>query len=188
MPGISALTIETPRLLLRPPQLEDLDGWSALMADAEAERFIGGPRDRHDAWIELMAVAGAWSLQGFCFFSVIEKSSGRWIGRLGPLMPEGWPGPEMAWALVRDVWHQGYATEGVTAAIDWVFEHLAWTEIIHIIDPANTASEALARKLGSHNRGPGQRPALERGKQVNIWGQTRAEWMARATGHTAICK
>ena len=27
--------LETPRLVLRPPRLEDLDGWAALAADAE---------------------------------------------------------------------------------------------------------------------------------------------------------
>jgi RimJ/RimL family protein N-acetyltransferase len=179
MTNISSLCIETPRLLLRPPRMEDFDGWAVMMADPEGSRFISGPQPRSVAWHGFMAVAGCWALQGFCFFSVIEKSSGRWIGRLGPLMPEGWPGPEVGWALVRDVWHQGYATEGVTAAINWVFDHLGWTEVIHVIAPENHASQALARKLGSHPRGPGRLPAPAQDIRVDIWGQTRAEWTAR---------
>jgi len=35
-------TLETERLLLRPPIEADLDGWAELMADAESSRFIGG--------------------------------------------------------------------------------------------------------------------------------------------------
>lgn len=40
--------------------------------------------------------AGAWTIRGFSMFSVIEKDSGQWIGRLGPWQPEGWPGTEVA--------------------------------------------------------------------------------------------
>ncbi len=179
MTSVSSLCIDTPRLLLRPPRMEDFDGWAGMMADAEGSRFISGPQPRSVAWRGFMAVAGCWALQGFCLFSVIEKSSGRWIGRLGPLMPEGWPGPEVGWALVRDVWHQGYATEGVTAAMNWVFDHLGWTEVIHVIAPENHASQALARKIGSHYRAPGQLPPPAQDVRVDIWGQTRAEWIAK---------
>lgn len=126
-----------------------------------------------------MAIAGCWALQGFSLFSVLEKSSGRWIGRVGPLHPEGWPGTEVGWALIRDVWRKGYATEGVTATMDWVFNHLGWTEVIHIIAPENLASQALARKIGSRNLGPGQLPAPSEHIKVDIWGQSRAEWIAK---------
>ena len=36
------LKIETARLLLRQPRLEELDDWSNFMLDAESMRFIGG--------------------------------------------------------------------------------------------------------------------------------------------------
>lgn len=179
MTNLPSVCIETPRLLLRPPRMEDFDPWAAMMADPEGSRFIGGPQPRALAWDGFMAVAGCWALQGFCFFSVVERTSGRWIGRLGPLMPEGWPGPEIGWALVRDFWNQGYATEGVTAVVAWAFEHLGWTEIIHVIAPENHASQALARKIGSRNRGPGRLPEPSQDARVDIWGQTRGEWNLR---------
>jgi RimJ/RimL family protein N-acetyltransferase len=46
-------------------------------------------------------------------------------GRLGPWQPEGWPGSEIGWAIVRDCWGRGYATEGVIAATNWAFAELA---------------------------------------------------------------
>ncbi|HEY2684148.1 MAG TPA: GNAT family N-acetyltransferase [Steroidobacteraceae bacterium] len=172
----ASLRIETSRLYLRPPRTEDFEGWAAMMADAEGSRFIGGPQSRADAWRGLMMVAGCWSLQGYCLFSVIEKSSGRFIGRVGPLYPEGWPAPEIGWALLRDAWRRGYATESVTASIDWTFEHLGWREMIHLIAPENHASQALARKLGSRNQGPGELPAPRQNVRVDVWGQSRADW------------
>jgi RimJ/RimL family protein N-acetyltransferase len=176
---LDGLQIETPRLLLRLPRADDLDAWAEMMADEEAARFIGGLMPRSVSWRGLMTVIGAWHAYGFGMFSVIEKSSGRWVGRLGPWYPEGWPGKEVGWAIVRDCWGRGYAPEGAAAATDWAFDHLGWTEVIHSIDPNNVASQAVARKLGSRNLGPGQLPAPFLDSRIDLWGQTREEWRAR---------
>src|SRR5438105_3407950 len=96
--------LETERLILRPPQAEDLDAWAAFAADEVAARLLGGAQGRSSAWRALCTMAGAWSVNGFSMFSVIEKSTGRWIGRLGPWRPEEWPGTEVAWGLAREVW------------------------------------------------------------------------------------
>ncbi len=171
--------IETDRLILRPTLAEDFDGWAALMADEAATRFLGGVQPRSAAWRGFCSMAGAWALYGFGMFSVVEKDSGRWIGRLGPWKPEGWPGSEVGWGLLPETWGKGYATEGAAAAIDWAFDHLDWTDVIHCIDPGNAPSQAVARRLGSRNRGVGAMPAPFEAAPVDIWGQTREEWRAR---------
>ena len=170
------MEIQSARLTLRPVRFEDFDGWAALMADPEASRFIGGPQPRSVAWRGFMSVAGAWHLTGCSMFSVVEKASGRWIGRVGPWQPEGWPGPEVGWAIVRDCWGRGYATEAATAAIDWAFAALGWGEVIHTINPENVLSQSVARKLGARNRGAGRLPPPYEQVAVDIWGQSRAEW------------
>ena len=171
--------LTTERLILRPPVAEDFDPWAAFMADEEATRFIGGRLERALAWRGFMTVAGAWAIQGFGMFSVIERSTGRWVGRLGPWRPEGWPGTEVGWGLAREAWGRGYATEGSAAAIDWAFESLGWTDVIHCIDPGNTASERVAERLGSRPRGMGFMAAPFDDAPVMIWGQTRGEWRSR---------
>ena len=149
------------------------------MADGQASHFIGGPQVRSVAWRGLLQVAGAWAISGFSMFSVIEARSGRWIGRLGPWFPEGWPGREVGWGISPQAQGQGYATEGSIAAMDWVFDHLGWTDVVHTIAPDNTASQAVARRLGSINRGPGRMPAPYENSPIDIWGQTREAWWAR---------
>jgi len=171
--------IDTSRLLLRPPQLGDLDPWAAMMTDEATARYIGGVMPRAVTWRALMTMIGSWHAHGFAMFSVIEKSTGRWIGRLGPWMPEGWPGPEIGWALVRDAWGKGYATEGATAASDWAFDRLGWTDMIHSIDPLNRASQEVAKRLGSVNRGRGKLPPPFEESTIDIWGQSREQWRAR---------
>ena len=129
--------LETPRLVLRLPEEADLDRWAHFMADPEAPRFVGGPLPRAVAWRGMAAVAGSWVLRGFGMFSVIERSSGRWIGRVGPWQLEGWPGQEIGWGLARAAWGQGYALEAVRKVAAWTFEELGWPEIIHTINPEN---------------------------------------------------
>jgi len=171
-------TLETARLILRPTAAEDFDAWAALMAD-EASHFIGGPQARSVAWRGFISVAGAWTIQGYSMFSVIEKASGLWVGRVGPWVPEGWPGTEVGWAIAKPAYGKGYATEAATAAIDWAFETLGWTDVIHCIDPENAASQRVAERLGSTNRGPGQMPEPYQDYPVDVWGQTREQWRAR---------
>ncbi len=171
--------IETERLLLRVPQAGDFDAYAAMNADEEAMRFIGGRMPRAAAWRKFLVMPGAWAIQGFAMFSVIEKDSGRWLGQLGPWQPEGWPGTEVGWAFIRSAWGKGFATEAGIAAVDWAFEHLGWTEVIHSINPGNHASQALAQRLGSSNLGPGKLPAPFENEPIDIWGQSREQWRAR---------
>jgi RimJ/RimL family protein N-acetyltransferase len=171
--------IETERLILRLPVIEDFDAYATNMADAEASRFIGGPQSRPVAWRGFLQLAGAWAIQGFSMFSVIEKSSSRWIGRLGPWKPEGWPGNEVGWGLAREAWGKGYATEGASAAIDWAFGHLGWDRVIHCIDPENMASGNLARRLGSCVLESTCLPEPYQDHVVDLWGQTREQWHGR---------
>jgi RimJ/RimL family protein N-acetyltransferase len=144
--------IETERLLLRPPSAIDLPAWTAFLSDPEATRFIGGQQDDAGAWRNLCLFAGAWNVQGYSNFSVIEKATGRWIGRAGAWFPPGWPGPEIGWAFSRDVWGRGYATEAAVRCLDWAFEQLGWKEAIHIIHPDNNASIAVAKRIGAQLR------------------------------------
>lgn len=172
-------TLETPRLILRPPQSSDFDGFAELQADEEATRYIGGCMPRAAAWRKFLQMPGAWAIQGFGMFSATDKASGEWLGMAGPWQPEGWPGTEVGWSFRRAAWGQGYAGEAASAAIDWAFDHLHWQEVIHSIHPCNLASQALAQRLGSANRGPGKLPAPFEDSPTDIWGQTREQWHAR---------
>jgi RimJ/RimL family protein N-acetyltransferase len=172
-------TLETERLILRPPLEADLDGWAELLGNEESSGYIGGPLERSAAWRAMAAMTGSWWLRGHGMFSVVEKSSGQWIGRLGPWYPEGWPGTEVGWGLMKSAWGKGYATEGAARAIDWAFDELGWTEVIHSIHLDNQASIAVAERLGSVHFGPGRLPAPFEHLPVDLWGQTREDWRAR---------
>jgi RimJ/RimL family protein N-acetyltransferase len=119
-----------------------------MYADAEVMRFLGGPVAREQAWRHMALMAGHWSLRGYGQWVLARRADGRFLGRAGLWRPEGWPGLEVGWALARDAWGAGYATEAARAAADWAWSELAAPELISIIAPANEASVRVAQRLG----------------------------------------
>ena len=167
--------LETERLLLRVQQAGDFERYAEMLAHPSS-LHIGGPLLRHEAWRRFLQMPGAWMVQGFAMFSVVEKSSGRWMGQAGPWCPDGWPGTEVGYSFHMDARGKGYATEACAAAMDYAFDILRWDEVIHSISPENTASQAVAQRLGSRNRGPGKLPPPLDVHAIEIWAQPRAEW------------
>ena len=170
--------LETERLILRCPQEADLDSFAEMMADPKAAEFLGGVVPREVVWRFIATLAGSWVIKGYSMFSVVDKASGRWIGRIGPWSPEGWPGTEIAWGLHPAAWGQGYASEAAEACIDFAFGKLGWDEVIHTIDPGNAPSQAVAKRVGSRWLRPGRLPPPF-SQDIDIWGQTRKDWAGR---------
>ncbi|WP_076863704.1 GNAT family N-acetyltransferase [Bradyrhizobium mercantei] len=168
--------IETARLILRPWRASDIAENTRMLSDPETARFITPDHQpitsELKGWRNAAVISGHWALYGFGMFAVEEKSSTRYIGRVGPYCPPEWPGFEVGWGIARECRGKGYAVEAARAAIDWVFATFTLDRIIHCIDPANVASQAVARRLGADNEGPGK---LE-GEIVDIWVTTRERW------------
>ena len=174
--AIDDIRIETERLILRPPNGDDFEGWAAFQADAQTMTYIGGAKSRAESWRDLCAMVGAWRGRGYGMFSLILKDSGQWIGRIGPWYPDGWPGTEVGWAVAPAFAGKGYALEAAVASMNYAVDVLGWDDICHTIDPANIASIKLAERLSSTNRGPTQLPAPFTHARVDDWGQSREQW------------
>jgi RimJ/RimL family protein N-acetyltransferase len=148
--------VETPRLLLRPFRLRDLQAYAAMCADQEVMRHIGagGPVERDVAWRHMALFLGSWALLGHGMWALERRSDGVLIGRAGFLDPEGWPGCELGWLLARDAWGHGYAFEAARAALAFGRRELGLRDVISLIRPDNTRSLALAERLGARSTGP----------------------------------
>lgn len=171
-----SVTLETERLRLREWRGEDFEEYARICADPEVMRFLGEgrPMTRFEAWRHMSFLAGHWTLRGYGHWAVEEKSSGRLVGRLGFLYPEGWPDFEIGWTLASECWGKGYATEGARRALRHAFEEMGREHVISIIDPGNSASIRVAERLGETLEG---RTELF-GKELLIYGIWREAWLA----------
>ena len=170
--------VETERLKLRQWCSADIAPNTAMLSDPGTARFItvdGKPvTNELVGWRNAAVMAGHWALHGAGMFVVEEKASGRFVGRVGPWFPPGWPGFEVGWGIASDFRGKGYAVEAARAAIDWVFATFELDRIVHCIDHENTASQAVARRLGAEKQGDTDLF----GHVANVWVTMRSSWMA----------
>jgi RimJ/RimL family protein N-acetyltransferase len=142
--------LQTPRLILREFGRGDFEPLAKLSADPEVMKYLGDgkPRNRVETWQLMAGYLGHWDLRGYGLWAVEEKATGEFIGRIGLLNPEGWPGLEVAWTLARERWGNGFATEGAQAAIRYAFDVLKIDHLISIIHPDNAPSIRVALRVG----------------------------------------
>ena len=144
--------IETSRLILRPWRSSDVAANTAMLSDPDTARFITpdgkAVTSELGGWRNAAVIAGHWALHGFTMFAVEEKSSGQFVGRVGPWSPPEWPGFEVGWGITLECRGKGYAVEAARASIDWAFATFETDEIIHCIEPANAPSQAVAAAAG----------------------------------------
>ena len=142
-------TIETERLFLRAFRDEDHSTFASFLADEEATRFLGGPRDSGSAWRVMASFCGHWHLRGYGPFAVAEKQSDQLVGYCGPWFPHGWPEQEIMWGIVPEAQRRGFASESASAARTWAYDDAGWPDAVSYILPENVASQGVARRLGA---------------------------------------
>ncbi|MCK0168056.1 GNAT family N-acetyltransferase [Jannaschia sp. S6380] len=140
-------TLTTERLTLRAPKLADFDAFAAFGA-SDRSHFMGGPVHPANSWQKFCAVIGHWTLRGYGRWIVTEMGADQALGLVGLHHPLEWPEPEIAWTLYDGAEGKGYAHEAALAARAHAYDTLGWTTAISFVDPANTRSLALARRLG----------------------------------------
>ena len=168
--------IETERLILRQWRAGDVAANMAMLGDPDGARFITADRkpvtDTMAGWRNAAIMAGI----GCCTVSACSwsrrRQRGKFVGRVGPFYPPVWPGFEVGWGTAAEFRGKGYAVEAARASIDWSFATFDLDEIVHCIDPENTASQAVARRLGAVNEGG----AMLLSHAVDLWVTHRSAW------------
>lgn len=148
---MSAPTLRTPRTIIMPIGLADLDEVSALYGDAVVmEHVDGGVRSREQTKSSLAAAERCWGAEGWGLWAIRDAETGALIGEAGLQHLFDVEGATVDFGVTvgRRHWNQGLATEaGHVIILD------AWDrfpgDLIHAVTiPANVASEAVLHKLG----------------------------------------
>ena len=143
------LPIETLRLLIRMLSPDDVPALIALWTDPEVTRHMGGPREIARLEQVYAEELGLTDPPRYTLWPVAERATGRIVGECGLLEKDvdGRPEIELVYVLASDVWGRGYATEAAAAVRDAAIR-AGITRLIALIDPENSASARVARKIG----------------------------------------
>lgn len=144
--------LETSRLIITPPHLNDFANLYALQSDPEVMQFIGnGVRGEEEVMKGLTNAINHYEKYGFSFGCVFEKGSGKFVGRAGLIYlgyDDTQPDIEIAYALVKSAWNKGYATELATALTEWGFQNLNVNRLVADIKSNNQGSRHVLEKIG----------------------------------------
>lgn len=143
--------LETERLILRAPGPQDMEAAVAFFTTARAQYVGGGAgKDQTNAFRVMAIICGHWVLNGFGPFIGEDRATKETVGAFGPWYPTAWPEREIGWSLWRPEYEgKGLAAEAARAAIAYAYSTLGWDTAVSYIVPNNTASQAVALRLGA---------------------------------------
>lgn len=141
--------IETARLLLRQPSLNDLEELCFIRSDPEVMRFItGAPASREQALAGLDKHLSRWSQFGFGHWMLSFHDDPELVGWCGLDFLDTTTEIEVGYGLAKNYWGLGIASEAAAASLRYGFEQLRLEEIVAVAYPQNTASRHVMEKLG----------------------------------------
>jgi len=155
------ITLQTARLILRPPAPQDWPAFHDFMMSDRATAF-GSHKDLARAFRSFAAELGHWQIFGYGMWAVTARGEDTALGLVGPWTPPDWPEREVGWMILSGAAEgAGIATEAARAAIRHAYEVLGWPTVVSYIGPDNTRSIRLAEKLGARldPAAPQPRPA-----------------------------
>ena len=161
--------LETARLVLRAPEIGDFETYRAILMSDRA-LHMGGPLDRRAAWLDFTQVVATWTLRGHGLFAIEAKATGDVLGFTLIGFEHGDQEPELGWFLTEAAEGQGYAYEAARAVRDWGLGTLDLPALVSYIDPPNTRSVALARRLGGwHDAAASAALSEAQGEDVHVY-------------------
>ena len=134
--------LDTPRLILRPYQANDLAAFVALNSDPEVRHHVGGHLTRTEATARFQSFFtdghdDAWA--------VTLRESGLYIGHCWLVMRGE---PELGFLLVPPVWRQGYGTEVAVALLDYALTQRCYSRVVATVDADHPASIRVLERAG----------------------------------------
>lgn len=159
-----------------------------MYGDPEVARYIGGilMRDEAEQRAFILTIIDRIATldPGLGSWPLFERASGELVGTalLKPLPASGTQRApsgdiEIGWHLARKHWKRGFATEAGHALLHRGFETLGLPVLHAVVEPANTASQAVARRLGMRDMGRTERYY---DLPLEHFELGAAEWRARA--------
>ncbi|MGC3970757.1 MAG: GNAT family N-acetyltransferase [Pirellulales bacterium] len=166
----------TPRLRMRPYQIDDAVTMFGVFGDPEVMRFSQSGADPNVAatQVRVQKLVDHQQRFGFSLWVVEDRATGEILGDCGLKQLADGPEIEVGYRFARAHWGRGYATEGAAASVDYGFRTLGLSRITAVVEPTNLASCKVIEKIGLRF----ERLAHYYGREMNYYGAERDEYLA----------
>ena len=143
------IIFETEKLVVRPYTMEDFDNFFRLNGDEDVMRFIRPAQTKKQSKEFLQKIIAAYAERpGMGRWGMFLKKKNEFVGSFAIIPVENTNQLQLGYALVKESWGKGYATESVKEGLLYAFEHLKISEIGGIIYPENIPSQKVLLKNG----------------------------------------
>lgn len=146
----STVIFETVRLVARRIESTDAAAMHKVYGDKEAMRWVGdgNPLDlaQCENWVEV--TARNYAMRGYGMFALIGRESGSVVGFCGLVHPGGQIEAELKYALGREFWSQGLASEAAMAMLAAARSKFGLRRVIATAAADNLASHRVLLKAG----------------------------------------
>jgi ribosomal-protein-alanine N-acetyltransferase len=149
-------TLETYRLRLRPFTLDDVEAYyEHIHSSAEVMRFLPGgvPRPRESTPQTLQYFIDHWIEHNYGMWALEDRKDRTFIGHVGLNMIPETSDVEIAYALAKPYWSQGFATEAASAVLSYGLDVVGLNILYALAVPENSASQRVMVKLGMRYEG-----------------------------------
>ena len=152
------ITFNTDRLKFRKEEVTDINSIYEMLCDPEVGKFRGGVTKKSIEEIkEIIAEnSNKFSVKtddiakgkGHCTFGVFDIDTDEFMGSCGLKFCKPMNEVELWYLFRRPFWGKGFGYESANAVLRFGFEKMGLPAIYAAVDPENTASEIILKKIG----------------------------------------
>lgn len=148
--GLPWNILETERCLIRETVPEDVEDFFLIYSEPTITKYMEDlyPEKEQERSYIREYIEKIYGFYGFGVWTVVEKISGKVIGRAGFSYREGSVTPELGFIIGVPWQRKGYAREVCSAILQYGWEELGFSEVQALVEPENEASLGLCSELG----------------------------------------
>ncbi|MCA9860935.1 MAG: GNAT family N-acetyltransferase [Thermomicrobiales bacterium] len=175
-PNVRIEALETPRLLLRAPELGDARALTDILQDQEIHRWttaIPNPYTMEDARAFIESRADAVETNDAFVWAIALRDRGQVVGMMGLHDVNVDRGrAELGYWMAESARGKGYATEAAWRVLSWAFETAELDRIQATYFPGNEASASVMRKIGMQPEGLLRSYGVKDGRLIDLYLQS----------------
>lgn len=143
------IVFETERLIISRYKVADFEHFFRLNGDPDIMRYIRPAQSREDALVFFEEIRACYHTQaGLGRWAMHDKINNEFIGSFAVIPVKNSGRLQLGYALLKENWGKGYASEAVKGGITYMFDVLQLDEIAGITFPENEASQKVLLRNG----------------------------------------